>query len=436
MGAHEPNPLREARTGLITLATVLGATALSIVLATVEWRKQPTYRVGFRVTQDATNIAPGTPVVLGGLVWGKVTRVQHAEFRATGSIEDAVRAVKAKASRGTLVEFELDPRIQLEPGASISRSATFLGSNVALVINDTGGMRGGRSMPSMRGSGIDQGLVLAAQDPADASTTLLGLRAARNLQALPDLYEELQRIWKDLYTGKTMTAFEALKGNGMALRDAFQQDQPRWEGALDRTSRAMDSLRARFGPGSADMPGLESDINQTRDRSIAAWDGLSADAESLKSRFNTEAEPRARALWRRAQDEWTRTTMTIDRLKAAGGESADAFYDYMANSSLMGGQISRAIGTPLLAALQAVLGVGVAMVDTDMITRLERYDAASQLVIATDDLRLANDALLALSNGANPGTPEMSKDLREQAVRAVTAFRTAVERLVDLSQRP
>jgi hypothetical protein len=76
------------------------------------------------------------------------------------------------------------------------------------------------------------------------------------------------------------------------------------------------------------------------------------------------------------------------------------------------------------------------MIDSDMITRLQRYDAASQLVIATNDLRLANDALDRLARDAGAAHPALSQDLREQATRAVTAFRTAVERLVELSQQP
>lgn len=436
MGAHEPNPLREARTGLVTLSVLLGSTALAIVLASVQWSSRNNYRVGFKVTQDATNIVPGTPVLLGGLQWGRVTRVEHAEFRATGSLQDAMQAASAHASRGTLVEFELDPRIELRPGATITRSATVLGGNVALVINDTGGMRGGRSMPGPVSTPIDQGLVLAAADPADASTTLLGLRAAQNLKELPDQFDRLKAFWRDLYGSRVRAAFERIRDSGLALRDAFNTDQPRWSKAIDDTSASMDRLRARFSQDVGSQASLDADISQARARTLAAYDGLKDDIENLKQRFEADAAPKAEALWKRATSEWERTTKLADRLRTAGGDSIDAYRDFMADSSLMGGQISRTLQTPLLAALRAVFGVAVAAVDTDMITRLERYDAASQLVIATDDLRRANDALQHLADQAKPDHPELSRNLREQATRAVTAFRSAVERLVDLSQRP
>jgi hypothetical protein len=385
MGAHEPNPLREAR---------------------------------------------------AGLQWGKVTRVEHAEFRATGSIEDAMRAAQARASRGTVVEFELDPRIQLHPGASISRSATFLGSNVALVINDTGSMRGGRSMPGPRSTPIDEGIVLAASDPIDSTIALLGVHAARSLKELPEHFEGIKASWAKLYAEQARQPFDALRAQAIEVLDAFLKDEPRWSGAVDRTSQAMDRLRARFAEGTPDNPSLDESIRTASARISTDWDDLKVDAEALKERFLKDAEPKAMDLWTRAKSEWTRTTELLDQLRKAGGGTADTFYDFMANSSLMGGQISRTLETPLLAALRAVFGVAVAAVDTDMITRMQRYDAASRLVIATDELRRANDALEKLAADATEPAPGLSQELRDQAARAVTAFRTAVERLVDLSQQP
>jgi hypothetical protein len=436
MGAHEPNPLREARAGLITLSTVIGVTVLSIAIATIQWGQWNTYRVGFKVTQDATNIVPGTPVILGGLQWGKVVRVEHAEFRATGSVEDAMRAAQAHASRGTVVEFELDPRITLHPGASISRSATFLGSNVALVINDTGSMRGGRSMPGPRSTPIDQGIVLAASDPVDAKIALLGLRAARSLDRLPDQFEAIKANWARLYAKEARMAFNALKDHAIQLRDAFVEDEPNWSGAVERTSQAMDRLRARFANGTPGAPSLDETVRATSTRASADWDALKVDADALKERFLKDAEPKAMDLWKRAKSEWARTTELLEQLRKAGGDAADSFYDFMANGSLMGGQISRTLETPLLAALRAVFGVAVAMVDDDMVTRMQRYDAASRLVIATDELRRANDALEQLAADAKKSAPGLSQELRDEATRAVTAFRTAVERLVELSQQP
>jgi hypothetical protein len=436
MGAHEPNPFREARAGLITLSMVIGATVLSIAIATIQWGQWNTYRVGFKITQDATNIVPGTPVILGGLQWGKVVRVEHAEFRATGSVEDALRAAQAHASRGTVVEFLLDPRITLHPGATISRSATFLGSNVALVINDTGSMRGGRSMPGPRSTPIDQGIVMAASDPVDSKTALLGIRAAKSLEQLPEQFEAIKANWARLYANQASKLLETLRRDALALRDAFVSDEPGWSGAVERTSQAMDRLRARFANGTPGVPSLDETVRATTTRASADWDALKVDAEALKERFLKDAEPKAMDLWTRARSEWARTTELLDRLRKAGGDSADTFYDFMADSSLMGGQISRTLETPLLAALRAVFGVAVAMVDSDMITRMERYDAASRLVIATDELRRANDALEKLAADAKEPAPGLSQELRDEATRAVTAFRTAVERLVDLSQQP
>lgn len=435
MGAHEPNPLREARTGLVTLGITLGVTALLIVLSTMQWSSRRTYRVGFKVTQDATNIVPGTPVVLGGLQWGEVTRVQHAEFRATGSMDDAYTAARAHASRGTLVEFELDPRIELHPGALITRSATFLGSNVALVIADTGNMRGGRSMPGAQSTPIDQGVVLAAADPVDTTVTLLGLRASRNLKRLPELYDELKAGWSRYYTGEAWRAWDTLRGEAIPVRDDLRTRWPEWSASVDRTKDAFDRLHARFA-GSPGQPGLEQEFESGGRRVEAAWDGLAADTDALRKRFENDAERQATALWRRANTEWTRMKDVGAKMQAAGLDSIDAYHDFMADSSLMGGQVSRIMNDLLFLSLKAVIGAGVSLVDHDMVARLEGYEAASRLVIATDELRRANDALEALAaDAASARDPALSQELREDAIRAVTTFRTAVERLAELYRR-
>jgi hypothetical protein len=198
----------------------------------------------------------------------------------------------------------------------------------------------------------------------------------------------------------------------------------------------MDRLRARFANGTPGAPSLDETVRATSTRASADWDALKVDADALKERFLKDAEPRAMDLWKRAKSEWARTTELLEQLRKAGGDAADSFYDFMANGSLMGGQISRTLETPLLAALRAVFGVAVAMVDDDMVTRMQRYDAASRLVIATDELRRANDALEQLAADAKKSAPGLSQELRDEATRAVTAFRTAVERLVELSQQP
>jgi hypothetical protein len=47
MGAHQPNPLREARAGLLTLVVVLGVSTLLIVLSGIDLQRRITYRLGF-----------------------------------------------------------------------------------------------------------------------------------------------------------------------------------------------------------------------------------------------------------------------------------------------------------------------------------------------------------------------------------------------------
>jgi ElaB/YqjD/DUF883 family membrane-anchored ribosome-binding protein len=199
----------------------------------------------------------------------------------------------------------------------------------------------------------------------------------------------------------------------------------------------MERLRRRFAADTADHEGLEADITRATTQGRDAWSAIGTDADALKRRFNEQLEPLADRVWRRARDEWNRAKKLGQRLAKAGDDSVDTYQDFMADSSLMGGQISRMFDQLMLTTLRAAIGVGVAMVDHDMVDRMQRHAAASRLVIATNDLRRANDALESLASAsAEAGHDALSRDLREQATRAVSEVREAVERLVDLCGQP
>ena len=98
----------------------------------------------------------------------------------------------------------------------------------------------------------------------------------------------------------------------------------------------------------------------------------------------------------------------------------------------MGGQISRAFDDLLGLLLKALVGKP----GEDGMARLQRYEAASRLVLCTDELRRANDALQQLADSAQPVDADMAKRIREDAAKAVVQFRAAVERLAAPTQQP
>ena len=415
MPAHEPNPAREARTGALTLAIVLGSATVVAILAKVSWQKPMIYRVGFRVNQDATGVQPGTPITLGGLEWGKVTKVQHGAVPSVGVLEIAANAAERGVTRGTLVTFELDPRIPLMPGARISRNATFLGGGVELVISDTGLTRGSTDVLPLQGRDpLSEEMVLSAASPAEGAVVLLGMRTTTKLKSIPVTFDALRSaVLKDAVSGAP----------GMP---------PAWEDRIASIRTSWSRLQELFAEPKPGQRTLGGDLARVSSELKPSWNDTWDSMQDLSSRVKTEWEQRGDRMWKQASDEWTRLERLWKQMKAAGLESLDAFHDFMANSSLMGGQIRLTFDEPVGTTLRLIFGKP----GESGMARMRRYEAASRLAIATADLRDAADALEWLANAAGPVNPAVAADLRAQAARAAEAFGAAIERLVKLSQQP
>ena len=104
----------------------------------------------------------------------------------------------------------------------------------------------------------------------------------------------------------------------------------------------------------------------------------------------------------------------------------------MANSSLMGGQIKRTFDELPAALLAALFGKP----GESGMQRLRRYEAASRLAIATNDLRRASDALESLADATRAADPALSARIRQDAAQAVVQFRAAVDALLQGAGQP
>ena len=419
MGAYDRNPVREARAGLITLAITLGASAGLVGLTKVSWQRPSIHRVGFRVNQDATGVIPGTPVTMGGLQWGGVTRVEHGEVPASGRREDAIEAMRAGVTRGTLVTFSLDPRIRLMPGARIARTGSLLGGGVELVITDTGLTRGSMDvLPTKGRDALAENTVINAASAPSGWATLFGLKTAAQLGEIPEAFVALRdSVKSDLFgaagpggtpTGTTWSEqFETARAAGARIAALFEEPAP-------------------------DRPTLTGDLDRVQDELRPAWNGAEAAMKDLAERVEAEWNTRGERLWSQARDEWKRLQSVWDRCRAAGTDAMDTYRDFMADSSLMGDQIRLLFDEPVRTIVLYYFG----RPDARGISRLSRFEAASRLAIATADLRHANDALEWLANASKPVDPAVANDLRARAARAAEAFGAAIERLVQLSQQP
>lgn len=419
MPSYEHNPAREARAGAVTLAILLGTATLSAVLAKVSWQKPMIYRIGFRVNQDVSGVQPGTPVTLGGIEWGHVTRVQHGVVPAAGIVAPGADAARRGVTRGTLVTFEIDPRIRLMPGARICRTASFLGSGVELVITDTGLTRGSTDVLPLQGRDqLSEEMVLSAVSPAEGAVVVFGMRTASQLESIPESFGRVRAsISEDLYGAAT--------GRSPA-------SPPPWVDRIDAIRASWSSLEALFAEPTRGGRTLGGDIDRMSDELKPAWDRTWTSMKDLADRATAEWDQRGERLWSRARTEWKRVEKLWDELKTSGDDSMDAYRDFMANGSLMGGQISRFFDEPVRGLLRYLFGrPGEKGLD-----RVARFEAASRLAIATADLRDAVDALEWLAAGSKSVDPALSTELRAQATRAVEAFAAAIERLVKLSQQP
>ncbi|NBQ89071.1 MAG: hypothetical protein EBU07_16720, partial [Betaproteobacteria bacterium] len=371
MPAHEPNPAREARVGFITLSIVLGVTTLLIVLCNIQWTSRTRFRLAFRVSQDVTGVQPGTPVTLGGITWGKVLSVDAGQIPAQGSATAAMSGPRA-ASRGTLVTFEIDARINLFENAKIARSASMLGGDVQLVILETGLEHSveQRGVPTMTRTALSEGSVLIASSPNSGAVALLGSRLAAQANMLPDQLGDLRKAFEQRILPDVKARGEPLQADFLAARDMLARDREAWRSPIDQAAQSIKQLQARLAADS----GVVQDIERGWERARPVYDALVGDMTALKRRIDDDVEPRATRLWEQATTEWDRVqklSATIDR----AGRGAYAWWgEFMADNSLMGGQISRSFDDLLGTLLKALVGKP----GEDGMARLHRYEAASR----------------------------------------------------------
>lgn len=429
MPAHAPNPLREARVGLVTLCLVLGTTALMVVVSSVHWQPRETYQLAFKVSQDATGIEPGTPVSMGGIHWGEVTRVTPGEIPARGSLAPLAEPGAMSKSRGTLVEFAIDSRLELWPDAKVARTASILGGDVQLVILDTGLTRGSVGSLATKGrDALGNRDVLQAWDGNTAVPNLFGTRLASKLEQLPEDWAAIKAYYADHVEDSLPARRESIRASFVAVRDAVRADVGRWQPMLE----TMASTFREFRGGMSGPDGLLDTVQ-------SGWKGMRTDADvvqtnfaALRDRVNDQLEPRMLALADRATGEWRRTQEIWRQLAESGVESWAAYGSFMADSSLMGGQLDHAADD----GLALIFGLLLGKPGEDGMARLQRFEAASRLAVAVSDLRCANEALLAMADGSEPVDPAMARRLRDAASRCVARFRSAVDRLNQLWQQP
>jgi len=427
--AHAANPLREARVGLITTCLVLGATAVCIALSTIRWKPEETYQLAFRVNQDATGIEVGTPVRMGGIDWGRVTRVSRGEIPAEGSLSAVAQPGALTKSRGTLVEFALDSRLELWPDAKVTRVASILGGDVHLVVVDTGLTRGSvgalalKTREAVGGRGV-----LLAWEGSTTVPALVGTRLASRLERLPEDWLALKAFLGKELPDSFDERREVMERGFEPLRDHVRADIDAWTPAIERVNADFASVREQF----SGSDGVVASVERGWKAMEPDIDAIRRDFEEVRDRIERQTQPRLLALADRAEAEWRRTTRVWSRLSEAGGETLDTYGDFMADSSLMAGQLSHSMDDGLALLVRLLFGKP----GEDGMARLERFDAASRLAVALGDLRCANDAMLAIAEGTEPVDPAMASRLREAASRAVARFRSAIDRLNQLWQRP
>ena len=429
MPAHAPNPLNEARVGLVTLCIILGVSALLIVLSSIRWQPRETYQLAFRVNQDATGIEVGTPVRMGGIQWGEVTRVSRGEIPAEGSLAPMAQPGALAKSRGTLVEFAIDSRLELWPDAKVMRASTILGGDVHLVILDTGLARGGMATLAMKTrESLGQREVLPAWDGSTAVPNLFGVRLASRLDRLPDDWEAVRKFYVDTVAQDVPARKDAIVAGFVKLRDEVKADVSAWDPDAERLSASFRTIRDRLADPAGAVAAVESGWKGMR----PDLDAVQRDLADLRTRVNDQVEPRLVSLAGRAEAEWARAGRAWSQVSESGIEAFAAYGSVAADGSLMAGQLGKAEGELLQLLLRLLLGKP----GEDGMARMQRFEAASRLVVATSDLRRANEALLALADGTETVDPAMARQLRDAAARCVARFRVAVDRLNQLWQQP
>ena len=429
MGSLDPNPAKERLAGFLTLAVILCATLLIVLVTQVDWRPYTQYRLVFSLLQDASGIQPGIPVQIGGIRYGKVLRVE------TGPMLDEAGNVRPNAQRpdsananilGTFVTFELDSKVPLWPSARISRNATVLGGNVSIQIYDTGFELQNNPQVTGPSSPLIANATIRASNPPSGFTTIFGGPVALKLDQMYANFN-LFYDWFTQNARKEIVAhFESINASINSLRADVNSDSNDWQARFASLKSNTAEMNRRLGisnQGEQDPTSYSSIIKQKLPQIRADGTSAHSDYTAVAAEIKNKVSEKMTKAYEDFETQFARLQADMQTLTAAGQDANSAYADSIAQLSLSGGQIYRAFQELLSGIVRAI----VEKPNDAQFSQQDQLMFARELALQAQEVQVAVEDLEKLANQMKSSSPDMADAIRQRTAATLAQLKKSLD---------
>lgn len=429
MGVLNPNPAKERLAGFITIASILIGTLVLIMIMQLDWNKYQQYRLTFSLLQDASGIQVGTPVNVGGITYGRVTRVDSGPLLDVSGnlvINPPIGTSPATAMLGTFVTFQLDSTISLWPSARINRNASVLGGNVSIEIFDTGFENQADPQFESTISPLITNSTIRASNPPSGVSNIFGGAVAMQLD---NFYQDFTvfQDWIALEFKKMMTTeFQNIQTSVNSLRVKVNSDIDQWSSRIKSMKANTAEMNRRLGiayEGEQDQKSFSAVFNNL-------WPQIQADAQNAKDNYNLIATEFKNTLsnelikvYQDYQKQFTLLNADLETLGVASKENYAVYALSLAELSLSGGQISRTFENILSELIDAVLDSP----NDEEFLRQDQLMIARELAVHAQEVQFALQDVEAVVSQMKTSAPVMMDELRQRTIQTLAELKKALD---------
>lgn len=411
--------------GLFVLAGILLAAGTLVVIQRISLAKQATYTVRFEVDEGVTGLAPGSPVLVGGLASGSVTSV-----------------VPKPGDDGQLrfidVQISLKADIEIFSNARVVRTMPLLGSQGSLNFTSLGGPGPKVAPEPLR---VEPGQTIDAQSSPGMLEMLVGRENSEelgsvitNLASLSELLgEQLPRDYDEFVQ-------PALRDLGGVAHDLSQR-WPQWSGRVDTTlanaedaskslvdglSEARELLAAARRP----VDDLASMIEQNTprvDSILANALTVSEDAVAVLGDLRNRSMPMLDEILGKADDALTRIARTVERIEPEVFRQLPQIREILTNIRVASAELKLATIEVRRNPWRLLLSPSSSQVAHENL-----MDAARAFSIAAGDLKTAGQSfeeILANDPSAFGADPQLAESIRRNLLDELGRFQKARDSL-------
>lgn len=422
--AQRTNTRNNVLAGVFLIAAVLLGVLVSVVLSgTLEnIGRSKRITVALTIAEGAAGLQSGSPVTLGGVSVGAVTRV---------TIERGDSGVPSRI----LVRTRIRPDITVHQDARILLVSPLLGSTSSLNIVSTGG-----ELPVCTSNDIIEGgvappgfLEQAGYGPNEAARVRTIIENIDSLTTrLDGIVEDAEpRIDREL--GEIERIIADLRTIGADLNERF----PGWGDKIDSTLANAEEASARFSPlldnaaaGVDDARSAIASAQRIVDDNREGIDNIVANVESASEKLDRETIDTLNKTLATADDGIARLAEVTESIGAWLSEEWPSVRKIIANGRLASDQLKLTMTEIRRSPWRLLYTPGKKELENELF-----YDSARTYAEAVSDLRAASEAL-EIAAATGEATPQFDRATIEQISQQITdAFERYREAETDLLDR-